>query len=305
MSKRNNSKKDDAWPEPIHPALRYQEREPRKQAWQQVQRLAAQWRETRDLTYKNQAAGLLYDLMASEALVIIKTRKVDANLPASLRRDYIEMAGDMATSVLAHRNTRFTAILEKHAPEKATLQTMVARYLYSEVIDHLRSKPMEVPGLFSIVPKKNFWEKREVLAITNKADDEASVTGDTSETPFPDPQPTEECLETDVDLPTPTSPAKHVHVRASSMSIDEAPGNQTLPQDDFEWDTAGEVYSDMAKVLNSHEQEVLWYDTAGYTAAEASVAIGISESTYKRRISTARDRIKAYFNLPEYSFNEL
>lgn len=254
----------------------------RKTEWLRVQALAQQWRETGDPLVKGEAAELLVKLMAADALIKIKAMEVDFKLPARLRRDYRELAADVVASVLANPGTRATAILENHNPEKALISTMVNFYLRNKIVDHLRDQP--VKGIFRTVARSAKAKPGAPApgALATSTDADATPDAPIDDTPgtalLTDPQE------------TPHAP----RYQPSSMLADDGPGAAPLPQGDSAWDTEHELVHDLTKLLEPPEKEAIWYDLAGYTADEAASAIGVHESTYKRRLSLARAKFAAY-----------
>lgn len=256
---------------------RYPMASERKSGWKHVQDLAQQWRDTGDEQYKVSAADLLFDLMTSETLVILKVLRVDGKLPPRFRRDYHEMAQDVALSVVSHKYSRCSAILENHNPEDATLQTMVARYLRNKAIDHLRIEPL--PGSFRQPVKRGGADtasdprKKSNTLVDDIALDDALLVN--MEATPPEPQ------------------------RASSLLSDAVPGTPSLPPDDHVWDNLGEFMSDLTKIFTPQEQEAVYYDIAGYTNEEAAEALSVSLATYKRRLGRAREKFAQYHSLGE------
>lgn len=267
-----------------------------KTQWLRVQELAHQWRESGEQHFKAEAAELLVKLMAADALIKIKAMRVDAKLPARLRRDYEAMATSVVSSVLANPNTRATAILENHDPEKALMRTMVNFYLHNKIVDHLRDQPVE--GIFRTVARTAKLKPGGPAADTAGAATNADVSAYATLGEAKD--------DTTGQLPDATQlsaePQETPHApryQPSSMLADNAPGAAPLPEPDSAWDTEHEFLSDLTKLLTAQEQEAAWYDIAGYTADEAASAIGISESTFKRRLGTARAKFSAYHALDE------
>jgi len=121
------------------PALSFANASDRKKAWKQVDELAALWRETHDTQHKTAAGKLLAQLLPSEALIIIKKRRVDSELPPPMRRDFPELANAVANSLVSHRGKNITAILDKQDPEQATMRTMLSKWLTNKITDHLRA----------------------------------------------------------------------------------------------------------------------------------------------------------------------
>lgn len=282
-------------PHPIFTALA-DEPGDRKTQWLRVQELASQWRETGQPHLKTEAADLLGKLMAADALIKIKTMRVDAKLPARLRRNYEEMASDVAASVLANPNTRATAILENHDPEQALMSTMVNFYLRNKIVDHLREQPVE--GIFRTVARtaKAKAEDKAGGAAPQTITD-THVTGEKVEEDAKDDakdDPAEQLpgttLLTDDPQETPHAP----RYQPSSMLADDAPGAAHLPQGDSAWDTEHELLHDLADLLSPQQQEIVDYVKAGYTSAEAATELGISVSTYKRRLADIKFKIEAY-----------
>lgn len=253
----------------------------RKTQWLRVQELARQWRETGDPLIKAEASDLLVKLMAEDARIKIKTMRVDAMLPARLRRNYEDMALGVTASVLANPNTRATVILENHDPEKALMSTMVNFYLRNKIVDHLRAQPME--GIFRTVART---AKTKTGAVTPQANVGAATEDDED--------PTKSIPVTTL-LPDDLQETSHApRYQPSSMLADDAPGAAPLPQGDSAWDTGHELVHDLADLLSPQHQEVINYVVAGYTADEAASELGISLSTYKRRLGDIKFKIEAY-----------
>lgn len=147
------------------PALSFANASDRKKAWKQVDELAARWRETRDTQHKTAAGKLLAQLLPSEALIIIKKRRVDAKLPPPMRRDFPELANAVANSLVSHRGKNITAILDKQDPEQGSMRTMVSWWLTNKITDHLRAEP--VPGQHKNNPTDTLEDSDKATAISH------------------------------------------------------------------------------------------------------------------------------------------
>lgn len=232
------------------PALYFSDRDARAAAWIEVQQLGARWRETGDLAVKAEAARLLAYLLPSEALVIIKTNKVDAHLPK--RRDYAELANAVAASVISYPGKNITAILNQHDPQKASLRTMLSNWLTFKMFDHLRAE--RVQG------------QHKNLGGAASADLEDELQSQAAR------------REQGEHLPLDTDPLV--------TSRDAA----------FAWT---ELLHDLKNLLEPEEFDALLVDQAGYTLEEGAKLLGISVSTYRRRLERACDKGAQTF-MPEH-----
>jgi DNA-binding NarL/FixJ family response regulator len=151
----------------------------RRQAWKRVQELAQQWRETRDEQYKAEATPLLAKLMASEALVKIKAMRVDSKLPPHVpKRDYKEFAGEVTASVLSHENSRATALLDKHDPDRGLMSTLVNFYLEKKILTKLQKKKDPAEGWVSAEENVEKEVEKEVTAARHSGYHNSSLLWD-------------------------------------------------------------------------------------------------------------------------------
>jgi DNA-binding CsgD family transcriptional regulator len=255
----------------------------RRQAWLHLQELAKKWRETRDEKYKAEAAPLLVRLMASEALVKIKAMRVDQKLPPHApKRDYKEFAVENTTSVLSHKNTRVTAILDNHDPEIAMMSTMVNFYLERKIYDKVRKEPVQ--GIFrSVARKKSAGDKKKPSTLLNAEDEGGLVEGHEND---------------DFESMPLDAVPNFSNACRNSMLCEDAPAN--IPNEkkspDIFKNNFFDFEIDLKRILdydeNPRDFQVVKLRMADGTIAEVADILNISQSTVKRSEARAKEKIK-------------
>lgn len=104
------------------------------QRWKKLQRLSEEYKETYDAELRNRIAAELWELAVYEGTI---TRRKLANLPPPNTEARRKLAEDAIASLVGKNG--FTAILQQHDPQRASLRTWFAIMILGKFTEYARA----------------------------------------------------------------------------------------------------------------------------------------------------------------------